>query len=229
MKYIIFALLICLSSSNVFAQTKVSAKEAFAILSKKAKKVQLLDVRTNKEFESKHIKNAIHANWNNESQFEQALAQLDKKKPVYVYCLSGGRSTKATKVLADKGFEVFEVDGGIMQWEAANLPLINLDNKIAGLTLKEYKKLIKNYPIVLVDFYAEWCGPCKEMEPTIHQIAQTHKENVKVLKINTDENSTLTRQLGITSIPTLYIYKNGKQTWSKTGISDLQTIEQKLK
>lgn len=225
MKYLLTASALFFSILS-FAQTKINAEEAYK---KIKKKTQLVDVRTTEEYSKMHIKNSLHINWNDKENFDVSTKKLNKKKPIYIYCLSGGRSKKAAEYLTQQGFEVFEIEGGIMKWEAANLPLVNLDNKISGLTLKDYKSLVKSHPVVLVDFYAEWCAPCKEMAPAIEQIAKTHKENVKVLKINTDENSTLTKQLGISGIPKLYIYKNGKETWSQMGLSDFHTIEEKLK
>jgi thioredoxin 1 len=225
-KYIFLITSFCLSITS-YAQTKISNTEAFQKINKG--KVQLVDVRTTEEYSKKHLENSIHINWNDKENFDALTQTLNKKKPVYVYCLSGGRSTKAAQYLAQQGFEVYDIEGGIMKWEAANLPIINQEKNLSGLSLKEYKALVKSHPLILIDFYAEWCAPCKEMSPIIDQIASTHKESVKVIKINTDENSTLIKQLGISGIPKLYIYKNGKQRWTRTGLTDLETLEKALK
>ena len=214
-------------SLATFAQTKISNEEAFKKINKK--KVQLVDVRTTEEYSKKHLKNALHINWSDKENFHASTQKLNKKKPVYVYCLSGGRSNKAAQYLAEQGFEVFDIDGGILKWEASNLPLVQLDQNLSGLSSKDFKVLVKSHPIVLVDFYADWCAPCKELAPTIDQIAKQYKDQVKVLKINTDENSILTKQLGITGIPKLYVYRDGKETWSNTGVSDFETIEKEIK
>jgi rhodanese-related sulfurtransferase len=68
------------------------------------KQVQLLDVRTASEFRSGHIKNALQANWNDRAEFEKRIAALEKNKPVYIYCLSGPRSSAAAQWLRNKGF-----------------------------------------------------------------------------------------------------------------------------
>ena len=82
----------------------------------------------------------------------------------------------------------------------------------------KYNNLINNKDrIVLVDFYADWCGPCKNMEPVLNKIAKTHGKEVAVYKINIDKNQSLASELGIRSIPFLSIYKNGKQVWKHTG------------
>ena len=112
--------------------------------------------------------------------------------------------------------------------------------KTIHLTKEEFLKKVANYEAnptewkylgdkpCIIDFYADWCGPCKEMAPSIEKIAKTYKGRVKVLKINVDENSRLVKQLGISGIPKLYIYKNGKESWSKSGLTDYATIEKAL-
>lgn len=222
-------LLLIASACTAIGQTKITASEAAKIFEKN-KKVQLLDVRTQKEYTDKHIANSINLDWNQKAEFEEGTSsKLNKKKPVYVYCLSGGRSAQAAKTLAEQGFTVYEIEGGILKWEAANLPLErNLSQTPKGLTIKQFKALTKDEQMVLVDFHASWCGPCKEMEPFIKQVAKKYTGKVKVVKIDVDENGTLTKQLGITSIPVLYLYKGGKRTWKHTGFADLETIEKQL-
>lgn len=84
--------------------------------------VQLVDVRTPEEFKEQHIDNSTNINWN-DADFEQQISNLDKSKPVYVYCKSGGRSAKATAKLSEMGFtNVYELDGGILSWNEAKMP-----------------------------------------------------------------------------------------------------------
>lgn len=82
----------------------------------KDKNVQLLDVRTPRECVGGTIENAKEIDVTAENFEQQAIKYLDKSKPVYVYCRSGGRSRIASKILTDKGYKVYNVDGGYMAW-----------------------------------------------------------------------------------------------------------------
>jgi len=63
---------------------------------------------------------------------------------------------------------------------------------------------------VLVDFWAEWCGPCRQVAPILEEIAAEQADKLKVVKLNTDENPATTRDAGVLKIPTLNVYKNGE-------------------
>lgn|SRR5450432_296333 len=87
--------------------------------------VQLIDVRTPAEYKEGYIKGAVNADWQNEQQFTAKVNELDKAKPVYVYCLSGVRSGKAAEWLAANGFkEIINLEGGIKAWKAADKALV---------------------------------------------------------------------------------------------------------
>jgi rhodanese-related sulfurtransferase len=87
------------------------------------KEVQLVDVRTPEEYREGHIKNSLNINVQGTS-FEAEVAKLDKKRPVMVYCRSGGRSASAQRMLIDMGFaEVINLDGGIRGWQSAGKPV----------------------------------------------------------------------------------------------------------
>ena len=76
---------------------------------------------------------------------------------------------------------------------------------------ENYKKeVLDSEKTVLVDFYADWCGPCKMMAPVVEEISEELQDKVKVCKVNVDENQDLAMQYGIMSIPTLVFIKNGK-------------------
>ena len=90
----------------------------------------------------------------------------------------------------------------------------------------EVKKSEKN---VIVDFYADWCGPCKMMSPIIDAIAEELGDSVKVGKVNTDENMELAEEFGIMSIPTIIIFRNGEVSKVFNGVTDKNEIIEAVK
>lgn len=82
---------------------------------------------------------------------------------------------------------------------------------VLKLTSENFVSEVKNSDkTVIVDFYADWCGPCKMMSPIIDKIAEELGDSIKVGKVNTDENIDLAEEFGIMSIPTIMIFKNGQ-------------------
>ena len=77
----------------------------------------------------------------------------------------------------------------------------------------------KSDKTVIVDFFAEWCGPCKMMSPVIDEIAEELGDQIKVGKVNTDENMNLAEKFGIMSIPTIMIFKNGNVAKTFNGVT----------
>lgn len=189
---------------------------------------QLLDVRTSDEFKSGHISNALQADWNNPAQFAERTAALDKNKTVYIYCLGGGRSSAAAQWLKEKGFtSIIELEGGINSWKRSNKPLEGLVIK-KGISYKEYLDTIHSNKIVLVDFGAKWCAPCKAMEPVLDSLAKDRSLQFELIRIDADANSEIIKEMDVTSIPVFIIYKNGKQVWRHTGLAKMEEIKKFL-
>lgn len=87
----------------------------------------------------------------------------------------------------------------------------------------ENEVLKSNVPAI-IDFYADWCGPCKMMSPIVDEIAEELKDKVKVGKINSDDNMNLAEKYGIMSIPTILVIKDGKVVKTFVGVTDKTTI-----
>jgi len=101
---------------------------------------------------------------------------------------------------------------------------------VLKITSENYKEEVLNSDkTVLIDFYADWCGPCKMMSPIIDKIAEELNDTVKVGKVNVDENQDLAMEYGIMSIPTIVIIKNGEVSKTIVGLRDINEIKEALK
>ena len=181
---------------------------------------QLIDVRTPAEYNGGHLKNATNININDDS-FDEKIAKLDKSKPVLVYCMSGGRSSRAAEKLHTTGFnEVYNLDGGILKWTAARKPIETgtpLPTDV-GMTDDSLQHLITRNKYVLVDYNAPWCVPCQQMMPILEQLATEKKDKLKLIKVNADDSKALMAAKSISAIPYLELYADGKLVWTHSGL-----------
>ncbi len=219
-------LLLLIISCNAQKETVLNA-DAFekAILKEN---VQILDVRTPGEFNSGHIKNALQANWNESAEFERRISFLDKSKPVYVYCLAGGRSAAAASKMRNDGYQqVFELQGGINAWKSADKSLEG-KSTAAQMTVETFNAALFSSPTVLVDFGATWCPPCKVMEPVLQNLQKTYPNKFLLFKVDGGNDETIMKQFGVTALPVFIIFKNGKQVWRKDGIAEEKELATQL-
>jgi rhodanese-related sulfurtransferase len=190
--------------------------------------VQVLDVRTQEEYNSGHIEGSFLADWTQREQFNERIKSLDKNKPVYAYCLSGGRSRAAAAHLRKAGFkEVYNLDGGIVAWKRAARPVEGVARS-KQMTLDEYKGLIPANQTVLVDIGAVWCPPCKKMEPVVRDLVQSNGTAFKLVQVDGGVQEELAKQLNANSFPTFIIYKGGREVWRKEGIVSKEALLEQL-
>jgi thioredoxin len=97
------------------------------------------------------------------------------------------------------------------------------------LSAEDYRKLTISGHIVVVDFYASWCGPCKLMEPVLNELSEEQKGRIEVVRINVDDNKDLMQSMAIWEIPVVKIYKDGIEEWSRVGYTDKRVITKKLR
>ena len=197
--------------------------------------VQLVDVRTPEEFSEKHIAGAKNIDINNVN-FEKQIIELDKSKPTYVYCLAGGRSKRAADFAAKNGFkEVYNLEFGINAWLSENKAVVSgngekIQNGKVGMSFDDYLAHLKAAPkLVLVDFNAVWCGPCKTLKPIVQKVVKKNADKVELVEIDVDKNSTVANTMNVRSIPLLILYKQGKEVWRSLGLVDEETIAAKVK
>ena len=86
-------------------------------------------------------------------------------------------------------------------------------------------EVLEQTKLVLVDFWAEWCGPCKQIAPTLEELAEKYSENLSVCKVDVDANRELALQYNVRSIPSLIIFKNGEMVDSLIGAVSLEELE----
>ncbi len=92
----------------------------------------------------------------------------------------------------------------------------------------KFTDIIASETPVLIDFYADWCGPCKQFSPIIQEVKNEMQDVVRVIKIDVDRNEALSQKLGIMSIPTVMIYKNGNMEWRANGLQPKQVLINKI-
>lgn len=90
--------------------------------------------------------------------------------------------------------------------------------------MEKFSEIINGSTPVLVDFFAEWCGPCKAMKPVLDEAKQRLGDKVRIIKIDVDKNNILSQKLEIRSVPTLILYLNGKIMWRASGARPLNEL-----
>lgn len=81
---------------------------------------------------------------------------------------------------------------------------------------------------MLIDFHADWCGPCKTLAPILKELKEKRGEELKLIKIDVDKNNRLAQSLNVQAVPTMLLYKNGLLSWRQSGVVPLNVIEQAI-
>ncbi len=213
-----FLVVLLLISCTAQTNTTLTADEFEKAINKEV--AQILDVRTQGEYTSGHIKNTLWANWNDKEEFVRRIAFVDKNKPVYVYCLAGGRSAAAAEKMRAMGFEkVYELKDGINAWKAGNKNLEGVTSN-KQMTAKAFSSAINSSKIVLVDFGAEWCPPCKKMESVLKSLQTNNPGKFTLVKVDGGNDLDILKQYSVTALPVFIIFIDGKQVWRKDGVAE---------
>jgi len=191
-------------------------------------RVTLIDVRTPSEFSNGHIEDAGQLNYY-ALDFKKKLLLLPKEKPVYLYCNTGYRSQKAAEFLIKNGYnQVYNLERGIMEWELLDLAVVvepdaRPDTK-DKMEADEYFALLESERPVFIDFYAPWCGPCRQMMPMIDSLKTAYAGTIDVVKINADASKRLVKELEIGSVPWFRMFHNGEEVFTHSGMLGLDQV-----
>ena len=90
----------------------------------------------------------------------------------------------------------------------------------------KFNEIINGNDLVLVDFYAEWCGPCKMMSPILQEVKVNLKDSVKIIKVNVDQHQDLASHFMVRGVPTFMLFKTGKMLWRQSGLLSTKDLIQ---
>jgi thioredoxin 1 len=186
----------------------------------------ILDVRTQKETRSGIISDASIVDYY-DSDFSNKIKLIQKDKPVFVYCRSGGRSSKAAEQLLKQGqHQVYNLIGGISAWQKAKLPIEKHssidDSEDQFLSLTEFDDIIVKKKFVLANFYTQWCVPCKKMIPILNNFEKISTSDI--IRVDIDRAEDLSQYYNIKAVPTLILFYKGSEVWRHSGFISEESL-----
>lgn len=184
----------------------------------------VLDVRTPAEVAKGKLAGASVIDFN-APKFEQKVALIDHKKPVFVYCARGGRSSQAVALMTKLGFtKVYNLSGGLAAWNADGLPVeagsASPTASGEGVTPEAFDALLKKEKRLLVDFQTPWCTPCQKMGPVVDAL-----KGIKVVKVDLDQSEELGAREKIQGVPVFVLYVEGKEKARLSGEQPAAALE----
>jgi rhodanese-related sulfurtransferase len=217
-KYISFLTLLLVVTELLSAQENSITIKEFAAILNTSKNAQILDARSPEEFAVNHIKGAINVDLKDAAGSEKIISSLNPKYPTFSYSINNGRSSALAKKLREKGFEkVYELPGGLGNWVGAGYPLLSFYNKGLAISSKQYQELIQSKELVLVDVGSKYCGGCRKLVPVLDSLDNYRASNLRIVRIEFDNNPELVKEQEIKALPTLKLYKNGQEVWFNKG------------
>jgi len=94
--------------------------------------------------------------------------------------------------------------------------------------MTDFNEIINSEKPTLVDFFATWCGPCQMLSPILEEVSTEVGDTAKVLKVDVEENMDFARQYNVRSVPTLIIFKEGKEVWRKSGLTEKNVLVESI-
>ncbi len=181
----------------------------------------ILDVRTPQEYSRGHIAGSTAIDIA-DPNFVSKLKLLQKDKTILIYCLTGSRSYVAGNYMNQNGFKkIYNLQQGIMDWSRQGFALEQSSQTVASTsksyTRQSFDKVLTDNKVVLVDFHAVWCAPCKAMNPVIEKVTTDFKGQARVEKVDVEANKEITVAYQVQSVPGFVIFKDGKKVWSHNG------------
>lgn len=193
----------------------------------------ILDVRSAPEYSRGHIKGSTLIDISDRA-FTTKVGMMQKDKTILIYCLSGSRSHVAANYMIQNGFKkIYNLQRGLIDWNRQGLALEQSSQTLASnstsFTTQSFNKILSDNKLVLVDFHAVWCAPCKAMSPVIDKVSADFKGKAKVEKVDVEVNKEITTAYQVESVPGFVIFKDGKKVWSHKGTISYNDLSGVLK